>query len=324
MPRIRTIKPEFCTSEQVAECSRDARLLFVLMWCFCDDAGRHKASVRKLKMECFPGDALGDAEVTRLIDELIENDLIEEYEVGSERYWQVLGWNHQKIDQPIVKHPDSDGKVEQFSRRLGGKQRQLLRIRLVEKYGEKCMNCGSTTNLAIDHIVPRCKGGSNEFENLQLLCKPCNNEKYISVRDGDALVTHPRKGMEGNGKEGKGEEGIDCGVGEESPTPPQKPQLTDFDFVLSDGSEWFLSLAKHDEYRKTFPELDLGREFRKASQWLRDNPKKRKTPKGMPAFLGSWLSRAQNSGAAALSYGPGRKRVGIDMTNPEWIKEFTG
>jgi hypothetical protein len=292
------------------------------MWCFCDDAGRHKASIRKLKMECFPGDAVGDAEVTRWVDELVRNDLIDEYTIQDQAYWQVNGWHHQKIDQPIVKHPNCEGNVETFSKRLGGKQRQLLKARLIEKDGEKCRSCGATSNLAIDNITPRSAGGTNEIDNLQLLCKQCVSDKFSEVRGGDALVTHPRKGMEGNGKEGNGREGIvSCGVGEESPTPPE---LTEFGFVVCNGSEWFLSLAKHDEYRKTFPELDLGREFRKASQWLRDNPKKRKTPKGMPAFLGSWLSRAQNSGAAASSHTSGRKRVGVDMSNPEWIKEFTG
>jgi len=34
MARIRTIKPEFWTAEQVMELSRDARLLFIGMWNF--------------------------------------------------------------------------------------------------------------------------------------------------------------------------------------------------------------------------------------------------------------------------------------------------
>ena len=56
MARIRTIKPEFWTSDQVVECSFAARLLFIGMWNFCDDYGVHPASLRKLKMEIFPGD----------------------------------------------------------------------------------------------------------------------------------------------------------------------------------------------------------------------------------------------------------------------------
>jgi len=219
MARIRTIKPDFCTSEQVVECSRDARLLFILMWCFCDDAGRHKASVKKLRMECFPGDALGDAEVTQLVDELIREELIEEYEVDGKRYWQVLGWDHQKIDNPTVKHPNTDGCVEKFSRRLGGKQRQIIKQKLIDRDGEKCCHCDSKKNLAIDHIIPRSKGGSNELDNLQLLCKPCNNEKFTSV-------THKVRGgdspPEGKGREGSGKD--EDAIGDKSPpaSPPKK------------------------------------------------------------------------------------------------------
>lgn len=104
MARIRTIKPEFCTSEQVAECSTTARLLFVTMWCFCDDAGRHPASAKRLKMECFPADSFTDDEMLGFIGELVGAGLLIEYEHNSKRYWQVTGWHHQKIDKPSYKY----------------------------------------------------------------------------------------------------------------------------------------------------------------------------------------------------------------------------
>jgi hypothetical protein len=108
MPRIRSIKPEFCTSEQVAECSTTARLLFVTMWCFCDDGGNHPASVRRLKMECFPGDPFTDADMNGFIDELKSQELLVEYEVENKRFWHVMGWKHQKIDKPSYKYPPFD------------------------------------------------------------------------------------------------------------------------------------------------------------------------------------------------------------------------
>jgi len=30
---------------------------------------------------------------------------------------------------------------------------------------------------AVDHILPRCRGGQNNPENLRLLCEPCNAAK---------------------------------------------------------------------------------------------------------------------------------------------------
>ncbi|WP_186209072.1 conserved phage C-terminal domain-containing protein [Burkholderia gladioli] len=111
MARIRTIKPEFWTSEQVMSLSMPARLLFLGLWNFCDDAGIHPASVIRLKAEVFPGDAIGAEDVRRMFDELLANGLVREYEVDGDRYWIVTGWHHQKIDQPTYKYPRPDGVV---------------------------------------------------------------------------------------------------------------------------------------------------------------------------------------------------------------------
>jgi len=81
------------------------------------------------------------------------------------------------------------------------------------------------------------------------------------------------------------------------------PATTDGDRILlvfpvtgRGSAEWYLTQAKVSEYRETFPTLDVMAESRKALQWCRDNPAKRKTQRGMPAFLWRWMERAQNSG----------------------------
>lgn len=105
MARIRTIKPEFFTSEQVAECSPNARLLFVGIWCFCDDQGIHPASPARVKMEVFPGDAFTKSDIEAMVAELIQAGLLVEYEAEGQNYWFVTGWKHQKIDKPTKKYP---------------------------------------------------------------------------------------------------------------------------------------------------------------------------------------------------------------------------
>jgi len=106
MARIRSIKPEFWTSEQVIECSTNARLLFIGLWNFCDDLGRHALKPKQIKAEIFPADDFSTDDVRRMVDELSSNDLITIYSVENEEYLQVNGWRHQRIDraQP-AKHP---------------------------------------------------------------------------------------------------------------------------------------------------------------------------------------------------------------------------
>lgn len=108
MARIRSIKPEFWTSEQIVDCSPITRLLFIGMWNFCDDGGNHPASARTLKMEVFPGDDISIDQVQKCVDELIRNELIILYESEGKGYWHVTGWKHQKIDRPTYKYPKFD------------------------------------------------------------------------------------------------------------------------------------------------------------------------------------------------------------------------
>lgn len=106
MARIRSLKPEFWTSEQIAECSPNARLLFIGIWSFADDSGIHKASLKRLKMEVFPSDAFDIPTVGVWVEELINAELVEHYKVEANAYWRVTGWTkHQRIDQPTYRHP---------------------------------------------------------------------------------------------------------------------------------------------------------------------------------------------------------------------------
>lgn len=105
MARIRSIKPEFWTSEQVMESSPLARLLFLGIWNFCDDSGVHPLKPVSLKALIFPGDDIDSTTIRRLLDELSTNGLLVLYAVGEKEYLQVTGWHHQRIDKPTFKYP---------------------------------------------------------------------------------------------------------------------------------------------------------------------------------------------------------------------------
>ena len=116
MPRIRTTKPEFWTSAQVLECSPIARLLFLGLWNFCDDAGRHPNSAKQCKAEIFPSDDFTSHNILEMLLELSENGLIEFYTVDNEEYFYITGWHHQRIDKPQpAKYPPPPTKTEMHS-----------------------------------------------------------------------------------------------------------------------------------------------------------------------------------------------------------------
>ena len=62
---------------------------------------------------------------------------------------------------------------------MGGDQRKRRRRRLLFRHGPYCMRCRKRTRLGrltLDHVVPQRDGGSNNIENLQLLCCSCHSE----------------------------------------------------------------------------------------------------------------------------------------------------
>jgi len=45
----------------------------------------------------------------------------------------------------------------------------------------ECQACGANAEIQFDHIIPLAWGGSNNVENLQLLCGPCNRSKSAGL-----------------------------------------------------------------------------------------------------------------------------------------------
>lgn len=118
MARIRSIKPEFWTSEQVMECSLNTRLLFIGMWNFADDLGRLSLSPKSIKSKIFPSDEISSENILGMIQELSTNGLVLIYTVDDKDYLQITGWQHQRIDKPQPgKHPSP---VNGYSKNVRG------------------------------------------------------------------------------------------------------------------------------------------------------------------------------------------------------------
>ena len=62
----------------------------------------------------------------------------------------------------------------------GNTPRQFSWVRKVSAFdrdGWKCVVCGSTSNLEMDHAVALMNGGCNDISNLYALCHVCHVEK---------------------------------------------------------------------------------------------------------------------------------------------------
>ena len=70
-------------------------------------------------------------------------------------------------------------------------RRKITRRAVFARDGWACQYCGTRSNLTVDHVIPRSKGGDSSWENIVASCAPCNRRK------GDRLPTqanmHPRR-----------------------------------------------------------------------------------------------------------------------------------
>lgn len=80
-------------------------------------------------------------------------------------------WEAKNRSVPREKTPQ-EKRRDQATRRT-----HQLRPTLLARDGHACKVCGSTIDLCIDHIVPVSKGGGDELDNLQVLCRSCNSRK---------------------------------------------------------------------------------------------------------------------------------------------------
>jgi 5-methylcytosine-specific restriction endonuclease McrA len=73
-------------------------------------------------------------------------------------------------------------------------RRKITRRAVFARDGWSCQYCGSRSQLTVDHVVPRSKGGSSTWDNIVASCAPCNRRKGDSLlrHAGMKLRRHPR------------------------------------------------------------------------------------------------------------------------------------
>ena len=125
--RIRSIKPEFWTSEDVTDLTYFERLLFIGLWSYADDHGRGQDRESLIVAALFPEDLSRDprdtvANVSRGLSKLSERGLIVRYsDRDGRRYLAVTNWTkHQRVDKAKAsKYPaptSEDVTIQEASR----------------------------------------------------------------------------------------------------------------------------------------------------------------------------------------------------------------
>jgi hypothetical protein len=141
MARIRSIKPETFTSEDVNSLTLPARWTFVGLWCYVDDEGRGRADARLVKASVWPiDDAVTAADVLLHLDEMEKRSMICRYRVDDLTYLHVVEFPiHQRINRPTPsRHPEC------YRNPHGGLMDDSMRINgsLIEDTSENSLSAG--------------------------------------------------------------------------------------------------------------------------------------------------------------------------------------
>jgi len=128
----------------------------------------------------------------------------------AKKYWQTIGGDNwvfatkqagksplrllKHDETPIVRHvkikgnaSPYDGNLVYWSSRMGKNPEVPKNVAtLLKQQKGKCAHCGlyftEESVLEVDHIIPKSKGGKDEYKNLQLLHRHCHDEK--TANDG--------------------------------------------------------------------------------------------------------------------------------------------
>lgn len=200
----------------------EARLLFIGLWNFADDAGRIDDEPERIKMQVFPGDQVNINEILGVLEAARRLELCESED--GDRFWQIPHFlDHQKIDHPAKSRFGEPSRKRAIP--------SSVRRAVAEKYGCKpgkskdvsCLYCAApgrvtwwsaggwvSFTLELDHANPESLGGTSSVDNLVLACRHCNRSKgFLDASEFIARIREPSLliGREGI-KEGKGKERI--------------------------------------------------------------------------------------------------------------------
>lgn len=130
MSRIRTIKPEFFSSEDIFTLTPLARLFYVSLWCESDREGRLEWKLGTFKARYLPAD---DIDIEELAGELIQNGLVILYEVDGKTYAEIPTFT----EHQLINNRESASKIPARVRHASGTRQSGVKAEGKGKEGKE-------------------------------------------------------------------------------------------------------------------------------------------------------------------------------------------
>ena len=194
MPRNRMIKPDFWADEKISKISFLSRLAFIGIWNFCDDSGVCRASSGFIRSQIFQHDDLTLSDISKIIDELVKNNLIIVVESEAEKYLLVRNFKkHQKIDKPsqfrFLSSMSDDNALKLFN---SSTTRRLLTPLVVD---ESTLNENENENEKEKEKGRRLLANANRDEFLEFIenLTPRTKEVALKIKGLEQLTPLARE-----------------------------------------------------------------------------------------------------------------------------------
>jgi len=175
------IDPEFWSDEKIGTLPVACRIMFIGMWNFADDEGIIRFTSAFLKAMIFSYDNISMKKIKSYMEILENNEFVISYTGGiaRQKYAYIINFRrYQRIDKPQPsKLPPPPIKNHRIFTMYIKRDREICHIcnELIE-YSPHINRVGSKTP-SLDHVIPKCKGGSDYPSNIKLAHLSCNKSK---------------------------------------------------------------------------------------------------------------------------------------------------
>lgn len=100
------------------------------------------------------------------------------------RHYHSEEYSHEKGDPPVVLQREPRSRSDTISKKR--------RSKVLERDGNECLRCSSTTDLEVHHIIPVSQGGSDDMDNLATLCSECHKDaRLANPQDRGEISAYP-------------------------------------------------------------------------------------------------------------------------------------